>query len=295
MNKYIFIIILILFILLNFYYFNANPGIVNLTKSEILDYIREFVPNYRVINKNTHDMEYFKELVECLKYPLIFKPDFCHNFANGVKLIFNSKEALEYINKSIDDKIIIQDYHKGPYEGTIYYKKHPITDKIEIVVVDRQPNNSDKDGYWLWKSSVYAKENGYKSIHRPDLETEELKQKINYISSYLPGTFFGRYDVRFDSYSNLKKGIGFKILEFNELASDTRTSEDKPFLYNMKLYIIILFTRMKFGFINSFNPEYMNVIRNLEHSLSCLIKIGKCKQEKYIFAFLKKMHSSLKY
>lgn len=288
----IIIIVIIIIILIIFYFFNTNPGIINLTKSEMLDYIRPYTPKYRVINKKTQDTDYIYSLVRSLKYPLVFKPDFCHNFANNVKIINNSFEALNYIQNSIDNKIIIQDYYFGPFEATIYYKQHPITNETSIVVNERLPNNKDKTKPWIWTSDIFVK-NGYRNKDRPELETIKLKNKLFEISNRMPGVFYGRYDVRFKSHEELKNGKNFTILEFNECGFDTRASEDKTFKQNLKIYWDFYITRMKFGFLNSLNPKYTDVLGALKHNFMSTFKINKCKHEKYFLTFFSKAGTNL--
>ena len=53
------------------------------------------------LDKNSYEVK----TLECINYPVIFKPDYCHNFAHGVQIIKSKEEAKKYIDKSIDTKI----------------------------------------------------------------------------------------------------------------------------------------------------------------------------------------------
>ena len=278
--KYLLIFIIILILLIHIY-FSVNPDIINLDKSEILDFFKEYSPHYIVVNKRNHH----EELFDTLKYPLIFKPDFCQNYAHGVSLVKNKKQAKEYFEKSLDDKIIIQEFHKGPYEGTIHYIRHPLSKKVKIVVVERLPNkNSKKD--WIWKSAVLAKKYGFSIKYRPDLETEDLKNKIHDISTKVPNLFYGRYDIRFTDYKKLKKGEGFKILELNEDGSDTRYSETHSFFYNFKILINHFFTRIEFGILNIILLRSVNIIDTIKRLYENILRISECNHfSHYIHAF----------
>lgn len=268
--------ILLIFLLLRYLFYSVNPQMLLYTKSEILDPIKEYSADYMVINRNSFD----NSILSNLKYPIVFKPDFCHNFAIGVELIHNETQAQQYIKDSIDDLIIFQKYHHGPYEGTILYSKHPLTNTVSMSIVERLPSEKDKNTQWLWKNAVSAKKHNYTSKNREDLETEELKKKIEIISNKLPEFYFGRYDIRFDSYDNLKNGKGFKILELNLNPSDTRVSQDKSFFYNFKLVTHLVLKRLEYGFINMLrlkSPSIKDSIKFIEYNIHKLIKCDQAK------------------
>ena len=269
--------ILLIFLLLRYLFYSVNPQMLLYTKSEILDPIRDYSADYMVINRNTFD----NSILSNLKYPIVFKPDFCHNFANGVELIHNETQAQQYINDSIDDLIIFQEYHPGPYEGTILYSKHPISNTVSFSVVERLPSEKDKNTQWLWKNAVSAQQHNYVSRNREDLETETLKKKIEMISDKLPEFYFGRYDIRFDSYDNLKNGEGFKILELNLNPSDTRVSQDKSFFYNSKLVIQLVLKRLEYGFINMVRLKSPSIKETIKFIKFNIYKLIKCDQVKF--------------
>lgn len=269
--------ILLIFLLLRYLFYSVNPQMLLYTKSEILDPIRDYSADYMVINRNTFD----NSILSNLKYPIVFKPDFCHNFANGVELIHNETQAQQYIKDSIDDLIIFQEYHPGPYEGTILYSKHPISNTVSFSVVERLPSEKDKNTQWLWKNAVSAQQHNYVSRNREDLETETLKKKIEMISDKLPEFYFGRYDIRFDSYDNLKNGEGFKILELNLNPSDTRVSQDKSFFYNSKLVIQLVLKRLEYGFINMVRLKSPSIKETIKFIKFNIYKLIKCDQVKF--------------
>jgi hypothetical protein len=56
--------------------------------------------------------------------------------------------------------------------------------------------------------------------------TRELEIRIDEISRALPGFFVGRYNIRFDSEEELRRGTSFKIVEVNGAASEATSIYD---------------------------------------------------------------------
>ena len=76
-----------------------KPKLVSLTKYETLDYIREDVADFFLIDKNKNN----DLILDKLEYPYVFKPNYCEDFAHHVEIIKSAKQAKDYIKKSIDD------------------------------------------------------------------------------------------------------------------------------------------------------------------------------------------------
>jgi hypothetical protein len=58
------------------------------------------------------------------------------------------------------------------------------------------------------------------------LLTPVLAERIDSISQKLSGFFVGRYDIRFSSVEDLKKGQDFQIVELNGAASEATSIYD---------------------------------------------------------------------
>jgi len=56
--------------------------------------------------------------------------------------------------------------------------------------------------------------------------TDELLQSIDKISKKIEGFYFGRYDLRVSSASDLRAGHSFKVLEVNGLTSESTNIYD---------------------------------------------------------------------
>lgn len=270
----IIIILLLIFILLCSFFINMsiNPKISHYTKYQLLSLIRDDVPDMVLIDKHVDNSKLF----DTLKYPYVFKPNYCEDFAHQVEIIKNKKQAHDYLKRSIDRYIVVQKYHPGPHEGTVYYSRNPITNKVYIIVVERKQNDTKRE--WLWKSSIGYKY-GYSTEHRKDLETEELKQKIMSISNKIPEFYLGRYDVRFENPETFKKGQGFKILELNKQgASDTRWNVDNSYLYNLRIFIIFVTRILVYGLVNILRGNTTDLKTFIYFCYKYLTKTTECQQ-----------------
>ena len=50
------------------------------------------------------------------------------------------------MKNNLNEEVMVQQLHKGPYEGTILYEKNPITKKASIIFVERvNPKNISKN------------------------------------------------------------------------------------------------------------------------------------------------------
>lgn len=281
----VFIICLILFITL---YYSVNPQITLLSKAETLDFIRSYCPEFFVLDKNNYDLK----TLECIKYPVIFKPDYCHNFAHGVQIIKSKEEAEKYIEKSIDTNIIVQEFHKGPFEATVLYYEHPIVKKPRIVVVERLPSENAGEN-WLWKSSVLSRELNFSSKHNPELQTQKLTDKFKEISDKIPNFGFGRYDIRFSSHYDLMNGENFKILELNENPSDTRYNENNSILYNSGILFMLIINRLEFGLIKCLKLDGLPIHKACLKVYKDISKIFNCEHEFYFRKVTHKMYINI--
>lgn len=270
----ILIFILTAYLIHFFIMVNINKDINNLKKSEVLNYIRDDSLEFITINKKNVDIN----LLKSLKYPIIFKPDYCCDFAHAVEVVKNHKQAIDYINRSIDSNIIVQEYHPGPYEATIFYRKNPYTNESSIVVSERVNQNVNQD-FWIWKSSISYKYNS-RNVARPELETKLLKEKMDKISSKIPSFYYGRYDIRFKKHRDLKQGKGFKILELNSFDSgDTRRDPRNTTIYNLNVFTYWFIERYKYGLMNISKGNLCSFDNYLKMIKTKLTKVKYCKQE----------------
>lgn len=271
--------IIIFIILLNLYIFiSVNPSLKFKGKGVIMLKFKKYTIPYIFIDKNDIDHNILKKL----NYSIIFKPNTCGGFANEVKLINNYKEAIKYIKNSKDRYIIVQEYDDSPFEGTIYYIKNPKTKEVRIIVSERVI----KSGHKIWTSSKSYKFDNY-TIHRPELETTELRDKIIQITNLIPDFYFGRYDIKFKSHDLLKHGKGFKIIELNsQFSTDTRYDVKQSKTYNIKVALNLIGNLYKIGLYNIIRRDGCNIntyINNTKHIIYWLTRCNHGKNFANVF------------
>jgi hypothetical protein len=246
MNKVVKGILILLFTLIIFIYLvlSINPLLNNKDKNGLMDYFYEDAIPYTTIDKTN-----YKDKINNFKYPIVFKPCICSAFGNKVEMIYTPKQAEKYMKNNLDETVMVQDFHKGPYEGTILFEKNPITKHINIIFVERVNPKNTKD-IWFWKSSESYKY-GYYAIHKPEYETPELKEYTTRICDKIPEFYLGRFDIRFSNHEDLKKGKNIGIIELNEqLCSDTRYNDKQSGIYNGYVFCRWVFIRVYFGLCN---------------------------------------------
>ncbi len=185
-----------------------------------------------------------------LSFPLIGKPDIGGK-GRGVKLLKDEKEVIHYAHKALLD-YHIQEYINYPNEVGIFYYRYPDAEKGKIsgivfkqfLTVTGNGRSSLGDLLRSDSRSIMYLEN-LEAVHGDQLKEiipaaeerivspygnhargskfldgtkqcdEELEEMIDGISKTIPGFYFGRFDIRFQSWETLKKGKEFVIIEVN--------------------------------------------------------------------------------
>ena len=196
-----------------------------------------------------------------LSFPFILKPDVGQRGA-GVKVIRSLDQAEAYLNQT-SAPLLVQRYAPGPHEIGIFYYRYPheshghifaITEKIfPALTGDGQSTISEliwSDARARFMAKKYlARLKGRKNEILPagqqlklveagnhaegcifqdgmHLLTPALSERIDSISQKLPGFFIGRYDIRYSSVEDLKRGQNFQIVELNGAASEATSIYD---------------------------------------------------------------------
>jgi membrane protein DedA with SNARE-associated domain len=197
---------------------------------------------------------------ENISLPYILKPDFGQR-GNGVRLIQSMPEALVYL-KQVTAPVIVQRYAPGPREVGIFYYRFPneargrifsITEKIFPEITGDGRRTIEKLVLADPRASLIARrylarfagrrlevlpaggrlklvESGNHAqgcIFRDGahLWTLELEDAIDRIS-HIDGFQVGRYDIRYASDEDLRRGENFQIVELNGAASEATNIYD---------------------------------------------------------------------
>lgn len=239
------------------FFTNTNPsihtgGFVNDSK---IDYIKEvdsaFIPEYLFIEQKRP----FEDILTALNrkemtFPLIFKPNVGER-GRGVIKINNEEELKHQLEKSPSD-VIIQEFIDYPLEFGVLYYHLPTKGKKGITSITlKEIPNIKGDGFSTIKELIEFKYNTLSFENLRDIDIEivlrkgeklpleyiahrnrqcifrnynhincpELLATFSKISDQIDGFYFGRYDVKANSVSDLISGKNIKILEINGVGS----------------------------------------------------------------------------
>lgn len=196
-------------------------------------------------------------------YPLILKPDEAQR-GHGFKVVRNREEAKRYFDSMTRDALL-QEYHPGPNEVGVLWKREPgqergrvfsVTRKIFPVITGdgkrtlerliwahpRYRMQADKflKRYDSERDRVLAKGEtmrlaiagnhcqGTMFVDGADLITPEFERAIDEVATAFEdaGLDFGRFDLRYASDDELRAGRGFKIIELNGTMSESTNLYD---------------------------------------------------------------------
>ena len=192
--------------------------------------------------------------------PFILKPDFGQR-GNGVRLVRSMSAAREYLEQ-VAAPVMVQRYAPGPREVGIFYYRFPnesrgrifsITEKIfpeirgdgrrtieQLILADPRASliaqkyltrfAARRDEVLATGEKLKLVESGNHAqgcIFRDGthLWTAELEEAIDRISR-LQGFHIGRYDIRYASDDDLRRGENFQIVELNGAASEATSIYD---------------------------------------------------------------------
>lgn len=219
----------------------------------------EFTVRYRFISGGTvaRRCAELQRLVEAgaLRYPLVLKPDVGQRGA-GVKVIRAAEQARDYLSLT-SAPLIAQEFVPGPYEIGVFYYRFPeeafgrilgITEKVFPELVG-DGLHSVEELIWREPRARFLADRYLARVHHRRSEvlppgarlklvetgnhaqgcifldgarlwSQPLAARIDDISKRIPGFYIGRYDIRYNSETDLRQGTGFKILELNGAASE---------------------------------------------------------------------------
>ena len=190
-----------------------------------------------------------------IKYPLIAKPDIGMK-GLAVKKLNNDQELMEYISSS-KVNLLIQEFVSFKNEVGIFYYRFPNEERghisgivgkeflavtgngrstvkellmmekryiLQIPVLDKTYGNSLEKilatGEELLLVPYGNHIRGAKFIDLTHLVDEQLTQTIDNVCRQVNGFYYGRLDIRYNSWEELKQGKNFSIIELNGAGSE---------------------------------------------------------------------------
>ncbi|MDH5365884.1 MAG: hypothetical protein OEW67_02800 [Cyclobacteriaceae bacterium] len=242
-----------------FFYSATNPamkcgGLFGESKKQILDILpKHLVPVTLLFDSGTHLEQVMIQLQEKeLNFPVIAKPDVGER-GIFVEKIFNIEELDTYI-KSAKYKFQIQEYVTFPIELGVFYYRFPNDSKGCVSsVVQKEMLSVIGDGKSSIRDFIMKNDRAKLQLnvlkHKMDLDeilplnkkkelvsignhckgttflngaaliNDRLVDVFDKIHQQMQGFYYGRFDLRCDSISDLYQGK-FKIMELNGAASE---------------------------------------------------------------------------
>lgn len=234
-----------------------NGGFIMESKKAIYDLIpQRFYPKTALIKEGTLVKEIIKTIqTSGINYPFIAKPDIGLR-GSAVKKINNQEDLNAYAQKANFD-YVIQDLIPYEKEVGIFYVRYPNEKKGKITgIVSKEFLIITGDGIHTMQAlikqnpryelqlEVLEKEygntlltilpkgqkinlvpygnhaRGAKFIDGSHWITPKLTDTINEMCMQIPGFYFGRLDVMYETFESLEAGINFSIVELNGAASE---------------------------------------------------------------------------
>ncbi len=227
-------------------------GFVMESKNDIYTLLpQELYPTTICVDKKMPFTAVLQELEKTkITFPCIVKPDIGMQ-GMGVKRICSQKELLAYY-QSMPLRFLIQSYIPYPNEAGIFYHRMPNEKrgKISGIVLKEfatiTGNGTDTVGTLVEQNqrySLYRKKiahelgakmhaipatgetmqisyygnhaRGSKFIDGTHLVNPSLENLINDICTQIPGFYFGRLDIKYNSWEELSAGKKFSLIELN--------------------------------------------------------------------------------
>ncbi|PKH67563.1 D-alanine--D-alanine ligase [Flavobacterium sp. ALD4] len=234
-----------------------NGGFIMASKKEIYNLIpQQYYPITELIKEGT-SLEEIKTTIEeaSIQYPCIAKPDIGLR-GSGVKKINTVQDLEQYVVRANFD-FVVQDLIPFQNEVGIFYIRYPhekkgkitgIVSKEFLIVTGNGVATVEelikvnpryelqlkvlKQEYGNTLLEVLPKgeklnlvpygnhARGAKFIDGSHWVTPKLEDSVNEMCLQIPGFFFGRMDVMYNSFAELENGKNFSIVELNGAASE---------------------------------------------------------------------------
>jgi hypothetical protein len=229
-----------------------NGGLIGESKKDIHEILPEDVyPNTIHFPVGTRAEEVVgATLLKGLSFPMVGQPDIGGR-GRGVKILKTNDDLIAYARKATLD-FHVQAFVHYPLEAGIFYHRFPNEEKGRLTgIVSKQfltvtGNGRDtlhtlmkndkrsimylsslenmhrdnlssvpRDGEEVLLSQIGNHARGAKFLDRSEWIDQELTDTIDRLSKRIDGFYFGRFDIRYNSLEELKRGEKFMVIELN--------------------------------------------------------------------------------
>ena len=218
---------------------------------------KSLIPKSILVSGNISNKEVLHRLNEqYLEFPLIIKPDIGYR-GLLVKKLRNKTDLFKYLTKYTGIAFIIQEFIDYPNECGILYLRYPnkktgritsitlksylhikgdgtsniseLIDKNEHVkryesaykdLIINQLDYIPKKGETFILNEIGNHCKGASFIDGNHLISKKLTNTFDNLSHSIEGVYFGRFDIKYNSFRELEEGKYFKIIELNGIISE---------------------------------------------------------------------------
>jgi len=234
-----------------------NGGFLNESKKEIVSLIpREIHPKTIFFSVPSNADIVLDDLKKNeFRFPLIGKPDIGGR-GRGIKALRNESDLRDYLKSTYMD-FHIQEFVSYKNEVGIFYYRYPDSPRGKISgIVGKEFLKVTGDGITSVKNLLLKSKRailqlkkleqtnaellqevpaqgeervivpygnharGAKFLDHSNLVTERLTETIDRICRQIPSFYFGRLDIRFNTWDELERGLNFSIIEVNGAGSE---------------------------------------------------------------------------
>ena len=228
------------------------------SKFETINLIpNKYKPKTKLLNCNNPILYYLESFRESqFSYPVILKPNLGFR-GLLVKLVNSEKEFVEYVTNYGTVDLLLQEYIPYKNECGIFYYRLPNKAKgvVSSVTLKTFPTLTG-DGFSTLKELIYKNERtkkyyelfakvnasqincilkkgeektltvignhskGTQFVNGNNLITKGLMEQIDAIMQQIPNWYYGRLDIKYNSFNELLKGENLKIIELNGIISE---------------------------------------------------------------------------
>ncbi len=234
-----------------------NGGFLMESKKEIYDIIPENLIPTTLYFKNGTSLELIvKAMVKAgISYPCIAKPDIgmkglgvekinsineLLNYCKRIKVPFLVQQLITYANEVGIFYYRYPGHKKGEISGIVYKEflivtgdgEHTIEELINLNPRYQFQLTALKTKYGKWLNTIPAKgeelnlvpfgnhARGAKFINATNKKSHQLETTIDAICRQIPHFYYGRLDIKFETWEDLEQGKNLSIIELNAAGSE---------------------------------------------------------------------------